>query len=61
MAQAMSVQQLAKIQRKMMELNPRLMAKVMAWNNMSLEHDIKENKKMQMKYIGLFKKAQRLV
>ena len=43
-----TIEETAKIQRKMMQLNPRLMAKVMAWNNMALEYDMVEEKGLQV-------------
>lgn len=54
-----TIEETAKIQRKMMQLNPRLMAKVMAWNNMALEYDMVEEKGLQSKYISLFMQAKK--
>jgi hypothetical protein len=50
----------AKIQRKMMELDPGFMAKVMAWNSTSLEYDLLDDKKLQKRYMALLQKAKKL-
>lgn len=43
---------------KMLQLNPGVMAKVMAWNNTAMEFDIPEDKELQQKYLKLQKEAE---
>jgi hypothetical protein len=57
MAKTISLQQLAKIQRIMMRLDPDTMATVMAWNSSLLEYSIPEDKGLQGKYMDLLKRA----
>lgn len=43
----------------MCRLDPDTMAKVMAWNNMSLEYDIPEDRELQRRYKKLVELAKK--